>query len=146
MLTQVFQNLIGNGIKFQKSSQPRFIVSCVERDGSWVFSVKDNGIGIDPQTWRQDFPIFERLHGQDSYPGTGVGLAVTQKSWRHGGASGRSGAGRRHDLLFFYSLNVKAAQTDPRAAAPVGRHKYRRLRRSTVDSAKRLRNWDFQDA
>ena len=121
LLTQVFQNLIGNGIKFQKSSQPQIHVSCVERDGSWVFSVKDNGIGIDPQHGDRIFRIFERLHGQDSYPGTGVGLAVTQKIVeRHGGRIWLDPV-PEGGTIFYFSIpcNVKAAQTDPRAAAPV---------------------------
>ena len=85
-LTQVFQNLIGNGLKFCKEGRPEIKVS-VERQGAdWVFSVGDNGIGIDPQYADRIFLIFQRLHKRDEYEGTGIGLAICKKIVeRHGG-------------------------------------------------------------
>ena len=86
-LTQILQNLIGNGIKFRHPEEPPKIHVAVHRQaGEWVFSVQDNGIGIDPQYHKRIFIIFERLHPQDQYPGTGIGLAVCRKIVeRHGG-------------------------------------------------------------
>jgi len=85
-LAQVFQNLIGNAIKFRGPDQPRIHVSVQEQDGQWLFSVRDNGIGIDPQYSHKVFVIFQRLHTREEYPGTGIGLALCQRIIRrHGG-------------------------------------------------------------
>ena len=85
-LTQVFQNLIGNGLKFCKEGQPEVRVSAERQGGEWVFSVSDNGIGIDQQYADRIFLIFQRLHKRDEYEGTGIGLAICKKIVeRHGG-------------------------------------------------------------
>jgi PAS domain S-box-containing protein len=85
-LTQLFQNVIGNAIKYQNGRNPEIYVSCKRNDESWVFSVKDNGIGIEPQYTEQIFLIFQRLHTQEEYSGTGIGLALCKKIVeRHGG-------------------------------------------------------------
>ncbi|MDO8127215.1 MAG: ATP-binding protein, partial [Candidatus Brocadiales bacterium] len=78
-LTQVFQNLISNAIKFRSKETPRVHVSAKEKENEWVFSVRDNGIGIDPQYFDRIFVIFQRLHGKTEYPGTGIGLAVSKR-------------------------------------------------------------------
>ncbi len=84
-LTQVFENLIGNALKYRSSQPPRIAVSAQESGRDWVFSVEDNGIGIPPEYQAQIFGIFKRLHG-DEYPGTGIGLATCKKIVdRHGG-------------------------------------------------------------
>ena len=87
MLTQVFQNLIGNAIKFTRDRDPRrFEISGAMGNREWTFSVADNGIGIDPTHLERIFRIFERLNAADKYPGTGVGLAITKKIVElHGG-------------------------------------------------------------
>ncbi len=85
-LTQLFQNLIGNSLKFRGSQTPRIHIGAVKMADSWQFSVQDNGIGIEPQYFERIFLVFQRLHLRDDYPGTGIGLALCQKIVeRHGG-------------------------------------------------------------
>jgi Na+/proline symporter/signal transduction histidine kinase len=85
-LTQLFQNLFSNAIKFRSEAPPVITVSAEHRDGNWVFSVADNGIGIDPQYSEHVFRLFQRLHTRTAYPGTGIGLALCKKIVeRHGG-------------------------------------------------------------
>ena len=85
-LGQVFQNLIGNAIKFRRNKRPEVHVGAVQRDGDWTFSVRDNGIGIDSKYAERIFLIFQRLHDREMYSGTGVGLAICKKIMeRHGG-------------------------------------------------------------
>jgi PAS domain S-box-containing protein len=85
-LAQLMQNLIGNGLKYHGDQPPHVHVSA-ERDGNqWTFSVRDNGIGIEPKHHERIFEIFKRLHDQTEYPGTGIGLAVCRRVvTRHGG-------------------------------------------------------------
>lgn len=78
-LSQVFQNLIDNGIKFCGEHRPEVHVAAQAQDGHWLFSVRDNGIGIDPECKDRLFQLFQRLHTQDEYPGTGIGLALCRK-------------------------------------------------------------------
>ena len=85
-LFQLFQNLIGNAIKFRDHRPHEVHVGEERADKGWIFSVKDNGIGIDPQYGERIFLIFQRLHTMDQYPGTGIGLAICKKIVeRHGG-------------------------------------------------------------
>jgi light-regulated signal transduction histidine kinase (bacteriophytochrome) len=78
-LAQVFQNLISNAIKYRGADLPRVHISAVKRDGCWVFSIKDNGIGIQPEYAERIFGLFKRLHGREEYPGSGIGLAICQR-------------------------------------------------------------------
>jgi PAS domain S-box-containing protein len=85
-LEHVFLNLIGNALKFRGGQRPAVHVSAVQHDGDWQFSVRDNGIGIESQYFDRIFVIFQRLHGREQYPGTGIGLAITKRIVeRHGG-------------------------------------------------------------
>jgi len=79
LLTQLFQNLIGNAIKFHGDQPPRVHVSCKQSGKEWVFSVRDNGIGIDSEHLSRIFAVFERLHPVEEYPGTGIGLAICKR-------------------------------------------------------------------
>lgn len=75
----IFQNLIANGIKFCDKDQPKIHLSAKNKNNTWVFSVQDNGIGIDSKNFKKIFLIFQRLHSAETYSGTGVGLALCKK-------------------------------------------------------------------
>jgi NO-binding membrane sensor protein with MHYT domain/signal transduction histidine kinase len=85
-LAQLFQNLIGNAIKYRNEHRPEIRVAAVPNGDQYVFSVRDNGIGIDPQYFERIFQMFQRLHNRSDYSGTGIGLAICRKIVeRHGG-------------------------------------------------------------
>lgn len=85
-LTQLFQNLIGNAIKFRRDAPPEIDIRADAEDGFWRISVRDNGIGIDPEYRDRIFEMFQRLHGSKVYPGNGIGLTICRKIVeRHGG-------------------------------------------------------------
>jgi PAS domain S-box-containing protein len=85
-MVQLFQNLIGNAVKFRSAAPPRVHVSAVESEDAWVFAVMDNGIGMDPDATDRIFGMFQRLHAPGEYPGTGIGLALCKRIVeRHGG-------------------------------------------------------------
>ena len=78
-LVQTFQNLIGNAIKYRGDREPSIHVSAIQGKGEWIFSVADNGIGIEAKYYDRIFQIFQRLHGREKYEGTGIGLAICQR-------------------------------------------------------------------
>jgi light-regulated signal transduction histidine kinase (bacteriophytochrome) len=117
-LTQVFQNLIGNSLKFRGSGPPRVRVEAERRGGEWQFSVRDNGIGIPTEFRERIFVVFQRLHGPRKYPGTGIGLALCKKIVeRNGGriwVDSQPGKG----ASFYFTLPVaKRSETGPPPAA-----------------------------
>lgn len=86
LLAQVLENLISNGIKFQNNGTPRVHIRAAEKESECVFSVRDNGIGIDPRAFGRIFQIFQRVHRSAEYPGSGIGLAIARRIVeRHGG-------------------------------------------------------------
>lgn len=109
LLTQVFQNLIGNAIKFRSERPLAIHVGARREKGAWLFSVSDNGIGIDPEYSDKIFVIFQRLHTRNRYPGTGIGLAVCKKIVeQHGGqiwVESEPGKGSS----FFFTIPDRAA-------------------------------------
>jgi light-regulated signal transduction histidine kinase (bacteriophytochrome) len=105
-MVQLIQNLVANAIKFRNKDHPCIHVSSEQKNGTWVFSVSDNGIGIDSEYYDRIFAIFQRLHGKTEYPGTGIGLAVCKRIVeRHGGriwADSESGKGSK----FYFTMPV----------------------------------------
>jgi light-regulated signal transduction histidine kinase (bacteriophytochrome) len=88
-LQQLFRNLIGNALKYRGADPPEIHVSAQQRKQAWQFSIKDNGIGIEPRFFERIFKIFQRLHPRGQFNGTGIGLAVCKKIVeRHGGTIG----------------------------------------------------------
>jgi signal transduction histidine kinase len=113
-LAQLFQNLLSNALKFHGEAPPRVEVA-VQPEGPdwWRFTVKDQGLGIDPQYFERIFIIFQRLHGREEYPGTGIGLAICKKIVeRHGGRIGvESKPGRGSTFWFTLPAAPEAGST-----------------------------------
>ena len=109
-LGQVFQNLIFNAIKFHKEEAPKIHISAERKANEWVFSVRDNGIGIDPQYSERIFEIFKRLHTREYFSGTGIGLAICKKIVeRYGGriwVESELGKGS----TFYFTLHINSAE------------------------------------
>jgi PAS domain S-box-containing protein len=106
-LVQLLQNLVGNAIKFRGEAAPRIHVSASEKGAEFEITVRDNGIGIEPQYYERIFMVFQRLHDKGRYPGTGIGLAICKKVVdRHGGrirVESEPGKGSR----FIFTLPTK---------------------------------------
>ena len=125
LFTMLWQNLIGNAIKFRREDHaPQIEVDCERgdgrHDGDWVISVTDNGIGIAPEFVDKGCLIFQRLHGRDTYAGTGIGLAVCKKIVElHGGTIGVDATARIGTRLWF-TLPMSVASDERPADADQG--------------------------
>ncbi len=115
-LVQLLQNLVGNAIKYRGAEPPKVHIGVERRETDWLFWVRDNGIGIDPEYAQQIFGIFKRLHGQN-YPGTGIGLAICQRIVeRYGGriwVESKRGEGSQ----FYFTLLLTAGEAESSATA-----------------------------
>ena len=111
-LVQLVLNLIANGLTYRSDQLPQVHVSAERGEGEWAFSVRDNGIGIDPKYHEQIFEIFKRLHHQKDYPGTGIGLAICRRTVnRHGGRIWvESEPG--HGSTFYFTIPAEKEQTN----------------------------------
>jgi light-regulated signal transduction histidine kinase (bacteriophytochrome) len=116
LLGQVFQNLIANAIKFHGDRTPQIRISAREQGSEWIFSVSDNGIGIEGRHADRIFRIFERLHESTQYSGSGIGLAICKKIVeRHGGRiwfESEPGEG----TVFHFTIPSKAEGSREKAA------------------------------
>jgi PAS domain S-box-containing protein len=113
-LVQLFQNLVGNAIKYHQGGVPRVHVSARRNDHKhWLFSVKDNGLGIEPEYFERIFGMFQRLHTREQFSGTGIGLAICKKIVdRHGGSISVASA-PGDGSVFSFSLGEHAAERQP---------------------------------
>jgi light-regulated signal transduction histidine kinase (bacteriophytochrome) len=103
-LQQVFQNLIGNAIRYRGKHPPRIVVAAERRPEAWIISVQDNGIGIEPQFKQQVFFMFKRLHSAAEYPGTGMGLAICQRIIERSGGRIWVESEPGHGSTFYFTI------------------------------------------
>lgn len=104
-MRQVFQNLISNGLKYHRTGiAPQIIITCKETETQYIFSVQDNGIGIEPAYFEKIFIIFQRLHNKDEYTGTGMGLAIAKKIIENLGGKIWVESSSGNGSIFYFSL------------------------------------------
>ena len=113
-MVRLFQNLIGNAIKFHGKKKPVITIHAVQKDGSWEVMVEDNGIGIDSNQFRSVFTMFKRLHSQESIPGNGMGLALCERIVKaHGGRIwAQAREDRKGGVVFHFTLKATGTGRD----------------------------------
>ena len=112
-LTQVFQNLIGNALKFQGDAPAKIHVGAKTVPDGWEFSIRDNGVGIPADQLGRIFSIFQRLHGQSEYPGTGIGLAICKRIVEKYGGSIRVESELGKGSIFYFTLTTPRDVMNP---------------------------------
>jgi len=118
-MVQLFQNLIGNAIKFRGDAVTRIVITARERDADWEFAVQDNGIGIDPRYHDRIFGMFQRLHTSEEYPGTGIGLPMCKRVVeRHGGKIWVTSAPGKGSTFFITLPKSTGSEAHPGWPAP----------------------------
>jgi len=116
-MTQLFQNLIGNAIKFRGKEPPAISVQAEKAGQQWLFSVSDNGIGIAPEYAENIFVVFQRLHGRSEYPGNGIGLAICKKIVERNGGKIWVEAQAGHGSVFKFTMPCDAPAEKELSAA-----------------------------
>ena len=103
---QLFQNIIGNAIKYRSQKTPKIHISAIKEKNQYIFSIKDNGIGMSPKHLEKIFTIFQRLHTQEEYEGTGIGLAIAQKIVHQQGGQIWAESEPRKGTTFYFTIPV----------------------------------------
>jgi PAS domain S-box-containing protein len=111
-LVQLFQNLISNSLKYRGPEEPRIFISAERSVDQWLFSVRDNGIGIDPKYSNKIFDMFARLHGKTQYSGTGMGLAICKKIVKSHGGNIWVESEVGHGSIFLFTLPAVVKDSD----------------------------------
>lgn len=118
-IAQVLQNLISNSLKFTGDRAPKITIDAVRQENSWLFSVRDNGIGIEPQYFDKIFQMFQRLHDNSEYEGTGIGLAICHKIITSRGGKIWVESQLGQGTTFYFTLPESIAKSDRHRTIPV---------------------------
>ena len=105
---QLFQNIVGNAIKYRSQENPKIHISATKEKNQYLFSIKDNGIGISPEHLERIFTIFQRLHTHDEYEGTGIGLAIAQKIVHQQGGQIWAESELGKGTIFYFTIPIKS--------------------------------------
>jgi light-regulated signal transduction histidine kinase (bacteriophytochrome) len=116
-LDQIFQNLVTNAIRYRSDQPPRIEIRAISRGSEWLFSVQDNGIGIDPDFKEHIFGIFKRLHTSAEYPGTGMGLAICQRVIERAGGRIWVESEPGRGSTFYFTIPFGEARASPASSA-----------------------------